>query len=144
MEATQNETPRLLGQLDLEMTLTKRLPPPVESSVLTQSTLVNGGSLKDDAFRPKSYAVTIEQGNFKEPFYIGFPDSDNTRFALRLLFDKSPYPPRSEWKKPEQGPDGGPFWHHTEFVSRVSSDLGGQRKAMNDVSGSSWDNCVIL
>lgn len=55
-----------------------------------------------------------------EPCYVGISSSNEPEFLLRLVFDKSPYPPRSEWKKPEGGPDGGQFWDHKEFVSRRS------------------------
>ena len=106
--------------------------------------MINELSLTDDAFRPKSYTVRIERGNFIEPCCIGYSSSESPRFALRLLFDKSPYPPRSEWKEPEGGPDGGQFWNHVEFVSRNSPDLIDKRKAMNDVSTGEWNNCIIL
>lgn len=135
---------RQLGQLDLEITLTKQLPEGTESSILSQSTMINGRALTDDAFLPKSFAVKIEQGNFIEPCVIGFPASDRPRFALRLLFDKSPYPPRSEWKQPEGGPDGGQFWDHREFVSRESPDLKKHGKAVTDSSASSgWRSCTV-
>lgn len=141
--AAQNKNPKLLGQLDLEITLTKRLPQRGESSILAKSTMINERSLTDDAFRPKSYTIRIEQGNFIEPCYIGYSSSDRPRFALCLLFDKSPYPPRSEWRKPEGGPDGGQFWDHVEFVSRTSPNLARQGRAMNDVSTSGWNGCVV-
>ncbi|KAI1496189.1 hypothetical protein F5X99DRAFT_83935 [Biscogniauxia marginata] len=143
--ATQNRSPQLLGQLDLEITLAKRLSQRVESFIMTKNTVINELSLTDDAFRPKSYTVRIEKGNFIEPCYIGCPSSssEKPRFALRLLFDKSPYPPRSEWRKPEGGPDGGRFWDHVEFVSRTSPDLAKQGRAMNDVSSGGWNGCVV-
>ncbi|KAI1771033.1 hypothetical protein F4818DRAFT_220235 [Hypoxylon cercidicola] len=141
--AAQNNRPQLLGQLDLEITLSKRLPTRVDTSILKEGTMVNEYSLTDDAFRPKSYTVRIEKGNFVEPCTIGYPKLDNLRFALRLLFDKSPYPPRSEWKTPEGGPDGGQFWDHVEFVARTSSDLAKQGRAMNETSVGGWSGCVV-
>lgn len=60
------------------------------------------------AFQPKQYSLRLEKGRFIEPFHkfqkkpyplfqpdpYGFaPD----RYAYRLLFDTSPYPPRDEW-----------------------------------------------
>ncbi|KAI0378645.1 hypothetical protein F5Y04DRAFT_261265 [Hypomontagnella monticulosa] len=135
---------QILGRLRLKLTLTKRLPQHAASSILSQSTLVNEFSLTDDAFLPKSYTIKIEKGNFIEPCCIGYPNSDRPRFSLRLLFDKSPYPPRSEWKKPEGGPDGGQFWDHVEFVSRSSFDLEKREIAMNDVSPGRWNECVVV
>jgi hypothetical protein len=144
--AQNNKGPQLLGQLRLEITLTKRLPQRVESSILSKSTIINERSLTDDAFRPKSFTVTLEKGNFIEPCYIGYlsASSDKPRFALQLLFDHSPYPPRCEWKKPEGGPDGGQFFHHKQFVSRLSPDLDKRAKPMNDTSaGGQSGGCVV-
>ncbi|KAI3320493.1 hypothetical protein HD806DRAFT_506601 [Xylariaceae sp. AK1471] len=139
-----NKHLQVLGQLHLEITLTKRLPQRVESSILSKSTIINEKSLTDGAFRPKSFTVTIEKGNFIEPCYVGYPSSDRPRFALRLLFDESPYPPRSEWKKPEGGPDGGQFFHHIQFVSRISPDLDNRTRAMNDASARGQNyGCVV-
>ncbi|KAI2631042.1 hypothetical protein GGR54DRAFT_182694 [Hypoxylon sp. NC1633] len=141
--ATQKNSPELLGQLDLEITLSKRLPNRVETSILKKSTIINEKSLTDDAFQPKSYTVRIERGNFVEPCTIGYPNSDKSRYAFRLLFDKSPYPPRSEWRAPEGGPEGGQFWDHVEFVGQVSPDLAKQGRAMNEASAGGWSECVV-
>lgn len=142
--STQDENPGLLGQLGLGITLAKRLPRRVESSILSESSIINELGLTDDAFRPKSYTVRIEQGNFIEPCYIGCPSLDRPRFALRLLFDKSPYPPRSEWRKPENGPDDSQFWHHKEFVSRSFWDPKKQERPENDISAWTRNNCLVL
>lgn len=144
-QARENNNAKLLGQLDLDMTLSKQLPKWTEGSTLKTSTMVNEHSLTDDAFRPKSYAVRIEKGNFVEPSSIGFlPNSDKPRFAIRLLFDKSPYPPRSEWKTPDGGPDTGEFWDHVEFVSRCSPDLLKEGKAMNELTTGGWYECIVV
>ncbi|OAQ61197.1 hypothetical protein VFPPC_02201 [Pochonia chlamydosporia 170] len=140
----QSKNPRHLGQLNLQITLTKRLPQRARDSILSKSTIINELSLKDDAFQPKFYAVTIEKGNFIEPCRIGFSSSTASRFALRLLFDTSPYPPRSEWKNPEGGPDGGQFWDHREFVSRPSTELEKQGRAMNETSPTITGSCAVL
>ncbi|KAI9770644.1 MAG: hypothetical protein M1839_003093 [Geoglossum umbratile] len=141
--ATRNKSPRLLGQLNLEITLAKRLPRRVQSSNLSKSTIINELGLIDDAFRPKSYTIRIEKGNFTEPCYIRFSSSHRPRFALRLVFDESPYPPRSEWREPEGGPDGGQFWDHKEFVGRSSPELEKQGRAMNDLPPAGWNTCAV-
>ncbi|KAI0107991.1 hypothetical protein F4776DRAFT_644322 [Hypoxylon sp. NC0597] len=142
--AIANKTgPQLLGKLTLEITLTKRLPQWVQSSNLSKSTMVNEYSLTGDAYRPKTFTVRMEKGNFMVPCFIGYSGSDKPRFALRLLFDKSPYSPRSEWKEPERGADGGQFWDHVEFVGRPSRDLEMQGRAMNDISSRGWNECVV-
>jgi hypothetical protein len=97
--------------------------------------IVNEGSLTDDAFRPKSFNVRIEQGNFATPAGIGsefsrlYPSPD-LRWAMRLIFDPSPYPPESEWKNSR----GNHFWDFKEFVGRLSDELEKQGRAMNDPS----------
>jgi hypothetical protein len=106
--------------------------------------MLNELGLTDDAFRPKSYTIRIEKGNFTEPCHVGYSSSYTPpRFALRLLFDKSPYPPRSEWRKPEGGPDSGQFWDHIEFVGRISPELEKQGRAMNDLPLAGWHSCAV-
>ncbi|OAA45598.1 hypothetical protein NOR_03387 [Metarhizium rileyi] len=113
----RSRAPVLVGQLELKITITKRLPARAQDSILSKCSTVNGFCLTDEAFRPKFFTVAIEKGTFTEPCRTGVSSSSTLpTFALRLLFDKSPYPPRAEWKSPETGPDGGRFWDHKEFV----------------------------
>jgi len=105
--------------------------------------MVNELGLKDDAFHPKSFTVSIENGSFKQPCFIGGDESMWSRYALRLFFDKSPYPPRCEWKEPEGGPDSGQFWDHKEFVGRSSPELSKKGRAMNDLPAAGWNFCVV-
>jgi hypothetical protein len=100
-------------------------------------------ALTDDAFRPEQYTIRIEKGNFIEPCYVGSSSSYRPRFALRLVFDKPPYPPRSKGRKPEQGPDDSQFWHHKEFVGRSSPELETQGRAMNDLPSAGWNACAV-
>jgi hypothetical protein len=105
-----HKSPHLLGQLNLEITLTKRLPPSARGGEMERNGMVNGGSLTDDAFRSKKFTVRIEQGKFVLPADIkNYPelpaivgDKSISRFlswTRRLVFDISPYPPESEWKE---------------------------------------------
>lgn len=136
--------PRLLGQLDIEMTLINQLPKCAEGTALSSRPNLNVETLIDDAFQPKSYTIRIEEGNFIEPCGAGYPNLEKQRFARRLLFDKSPYPPRSEWKNPDGGPDGGRFWEIKEFVAKESRDLRKQGRPMNDPSAAGWNRCGIM
>lgn len=68
----QRNSPRLLGQLVLEITLAKSLPEWVRDSILSKSTIINELGLTDDAFQPKLYTIRIEKGNFIEPWCVGF------------------------------------------------------------------------
>jgi hypothetical protein len=141
--ATRTRSPQLLGQLNLEITLTKRLAQGVDPSMIRKSTILNEHSLLDDAFRAKSFMVRIEKGNFTEPIWVGSKGSYRPRYALRLLFDKSPYPPPEEWKKPEGGPESNHFWDNVEFVGRRSPELDKKGIAMNDVDPAGWGSCVV-
>jgi len=139
--------PQLLGRLDLEITLTKKLARRARAHPWAEMHPENAanmnGFLADDACRPKSYAVRIERGNFIQPSYIGSQNLDIQRYSLRLLFDRSPYPPRSEWKDSQRGPDDGRFWEHVEFVGRAAPDSARRQIPMNDPSVSSWNSCAV-
>lgn len=107
----------MMGQLQIQMTLTKRLPKKAQSTILAQSTLVNEHSLTEEAYKRKSYIVRVEKGRFMEPCRVGYADDSAKNFDLRLVFDPSPYPPKSEWKSLERGVEDGQFWNHTQFVA---------------------------
>ncbi|RWA08862.1 hypothetical protein EKO27_g6228 [Xylaria grammica] len=137
--------PELLGQLDLEITLTRRLAArarrwaeehPSNAKHMNQS-------LADDAYRTKLYTIRVERGNFIEPCYVGYKNSDAKRYSFRLLFDKSPYPPRSEWLSPQGGPNDGCFWDHVEFVGRAAPDSARRQRPMNDPSISERNSCAV-
>jgi hypothetical protein len=113
---------RLLGQINLNITLTKRLPAWAQKSS-RKFPFANEGSLTDDAFQPKSFTVRIEEGDFEIPSKAWVPSKRahlssgklSLDYKRRLVFDKSPYPPKSEWKKGSHGKD---LWDFKEFVSK--------------------------
>ncbi|KAI0551594.1 hypothetical protein F4679DRAFT_538470 [Xylaria curta] len=140
-EDSRPNEPRLLGELELEITLTKRLPEWVPPQALKDYAKLNENNLHDDAFEPKLFKVRMEKGHFMEPAYLSSRGA--TRYSLRLMFDKSPYPVRSEWRQPEGGPDSNEFWNHKEFVGRKDPDLEKQGRAMNDTSPRRWDECIV-
>jgi hypothetical protein len=84
--------PCLLGQVNLNITLTKRLPPRARSR---KYSLANEACLIDDAFEPKSFKLRIEEGDFE----TRAGSQSKLLYKKRLVFDPSPYPPISEWKK---------------------------------------------
>ena len=130
-QTTQDhQSPHILGQLNLEITLTKRLPPFARKRH-EKNPLMNAG-LTDDAFQPKSFTVRIEQGNFSTPGRLllndrllketGHVSTDiDSTWTKRLVFNKSPYPPESEWKEDWKEdwklPDGENYWDFKEFVT---------------------------
>lgn len=131
--------PHLLGLLNIELILTTRRAGWFQEEKW-QSFPINEACLKDAAFRPKAYSIRLEQGSFAHPCQAGSQNDDDwpwmlTRFALRLVFDNSPYPPRSEWKKPDGGPDSLQFWNRKEFVAREIPQ--------KQVNSSQWSQCVV-
>jgi len=135
----RNKSGTLLGQLNIEITLTTRQPLWMKSN---RSTALNEKSLTDDAFLLKTYTVRLEKGNFISPGMTGVRYGPKgieknvfSRYVFRLLFDKSPYPPRSEWKHPRGGPDSNHFWERKEFVGRRSQELEEQAEK--------WNRCAI-
>jgi hypothetical protein len=85
-----------------------------------KNTMVNRGCLLDGAFQPKSFTVRIEQGNFAPPGHINDIFTRKKGYTKRLVFDKPPYPPESEWKeswREDWAVDKGHnWWDYNEFV----------------------------
>jgi len=136
-----NKGPSLIGQINLEITLLKRIPQDLQDYLIPVF-----NELEDDAFQSKVYSIEIEKGNFILPCLARSENEHrpNNRYALRLLFDKSPYPPRKDWMKPDYGPDGCGFWDREEFVGRSTPALDDKRRAMNDPApAGGWDSCAV-
>lgn len=84
--------------VDVEMTLTKRCLSDVFPDQVIEATLL------DAAFRPKTYNVELAKGRFAKADWLWWqgqcpPKHSETWFGLRIVFDKSPYPPLEEWIK---------------------------------------------
>jgi len=111
--------PHLISQFDIELTLTKRRIPKLGTAEM-HSYRINESLLTDDAFLPKTYTVRLEKGEFITSYDAMSTEEipNASTFALRLVFDKSPYPPRDEWKTPEGAPDAIKFWEWKEFCGR--------------------------
>ncbi|TVY89443.1 hypothetical protein LAWI1_G006582 [Lachnellula willkommii] len=137
---SNNNGPRFIGQIELEITLLNRIPQAVQA----YRPMPVFNELEDGAFQPRVYSIRIEKGNFMLPCFAGYDGLRlDTRYALRLLFDRSPYPPRKDWTKPEYGPDGCGFWDRKEFVGRITRGLDDKR-AMNDpAAAGGWSSCVV-
>jgi hypothetical protein len=67
-----DETPRLIAQLHLEIILTGKVPPDDKKKFVKQPT-INRDHLTDDAFRPKLFNVRIEDGCFATPVELSHP-----------------------------------------------------------------------
>lgn len=132
--------PHHISQFDIELTLAKRRIPRMRAPEM-QDRKINESLLTDDAFLPKTYTVRLEEGNFLTTFAQTLPKKQlvyTPRFALRLAFDKSPYPPRHEWKEPGIAEDAVKMWEFKDFYGRTSPELKKQwdRHAW-------WGNCVV-
>jgi hypothetical protein len=105
-----SENPRLLCQLNMVIALTKHLHTDPKKEVEIKNIHVT-----DDALRPKSFNVRLEQGNFPLPEDLSYNGPGvSTPYTKPLLFDHSPYPPESEWKESWlegwKEPEGHNYW----------------------------------
>lgn len=145
-------SPCLLGEFNIEITLTKRRSHWFRKNGLEKAK-INEHCLYDDAFRSRTYTIRLEQGNFGAPNFC--QDTPQERFTHRLVFDKSPYPPRREWKcdglegpdgrtGPDDGADGNRFWDRSVFVSRRSQELTDlRRRELEEKNKHWWTGCVV-
>ncbi|KAE8143868.1 hypothetical protein BDV38DRAFT_232145 [Aspergillus pseudotamarii] len=108
--------PSRLTQFNIEITLTKRRIAALGDAVNRR--IINEQLLTDAAFLPKEYTITLETGQFLCASDVGGRFGDSPRFGTRLSFDKSPYPPRQEWRETDGGVDANEFWEWREFCSR--------------------------
>lgn len=83
--------------LDVEITLTRRyLPKPSAEQDIEEV-------LHDAAFRPKTFKVELAKGRFALADWLWWegncspPKDSDSWFGLRIVFDRSPYPPLEEW-----------------------------------------------
>ncbi|PYI19615.1 hypothetical protein BO99DRAFT_432524 [Aspergillus violaceofuscus CBS 115571] len=86
--------------------------------------LLNEDCLTEQAFQPKTFKIRLEYGQFFhqwETQRTGVPDWSYP-YALRLVFDPSPYPPREEWTAAwgDAVLDYQRFWQRTEFCGHHS------------------------
>lgn len=82
-----------LAKIDIELTFTKRdVFMPWDPFRIRQD---SQEQLRDSAFQPKTYTIGLEKGIFRTPCYAIHPERYpyTDKYALRLVFDKSPYPP---------------------------------------------------
>ncbi|PYH92979.1 hypothetical protein BO71DRAFT_400135 [Aspergillus ellipticus CBS 707.79] len=100
------------------MTLTTRRPPETK-----YTGTLNEGWLIDETFRPKKYNIRLEQGRFLTQFDTMHNVRNGSQYALRLVFDPSPFPPDEEWNQKSFGPHAMKFWEWTEFNARRFPDI---------------------
>lgn len=81
---------------------------------------INESLLNDEAFLPRKYTFRLEKGEFIAPLeeYQNELKEYTARFALRLMFDKIPYPPRHGWNGRRSAPDDMGGWGLKVFCGR--------------------------
>lgn len=135
--------PQVLGKMNLEIKLNTSVaksykgPLPVWPSP-------NEHYLSEAAFQSRTFKITIEKGNFAPKLFVGFEGDYRHRYGLRLLFDRSPYPTREGFKRPDDGPVPGlnlEVWDMCVAKSLPQSETKG--KAMNDESPSFVIGCIV-
>ncbi|KAF2187200.1 hypothetical protein K469DRAFT_705758 [Zopfia rhizophila CBS 207.26] len=111
------EDSHIAAQFEVEITFLKR-----RATVLgpLEGYRINEALLKDQAFPPKRFAVSLEKDSYWLPAALRFLSIPAwvPRYVFCLLFDKSPYPPREEWKSTQGRPNANKFWELREFCSR--------------------------
>ncbi|KAI3324343.1 hypothetical protein HD806DRAFT_65943 [Xylariaceae sp. AK1471] len=117
--------------LSLKITLSKRRIPYLGDLPTSRIQKLNEDLLHDSAFLPRTYSVRLERGDFIPTADVRRTQpqralSDSTlRYALRLVFDPSPYPPAEAWKDPRGGPVAIKPWEFTEFCGRPCGTVAG-------------------
>lgn len=98
----------------------------------------------EDAYRPQTYTLRFESGRFALPFMVEhyhqtrFPG--HAEYALRLVFDKSPYRQKVQgncplsWKSSTEEV----IYYHAEYKEFVSHEIEGS-------GGSDWEigKCIV-
>lgn len=87
---------------------------------------MNESLLTDGAFLPKAYTTRLEKGSFLTTYDAILSEEEGQctpRFALRLEFDMSAFPPRHGWKEPDGASDAVRMWDWKSFYSRQLPEL---------------------
>ncbi|KAI0598769.1 hypothetical protein F4775DRAFT_554264 [Biscogniauxia sp. FL1348] len=106
----------LLAEYNLELTLTKRRIPSL-GNTSTEGAQINEAHLTDAAFVPKTYTIRLEKGRF--PVSRNVSVWANWWYGLRIVFDKSPFPPLEEWQgKATSTVEGNKFYDRVDFYDQ--------------------------
>lgn len=110
-----NETSTTPPQFELEITLLKDVP---IGSGLERDPGKNRRTLKDEAFLPKKFIVTLQKGEFWPPsvYEVASIPSWVTKCSEKITFDESPCASPEEWRRSFGEPGAPWFWDCKEFV----------------------------
>lgn len=138
-----SETPQVLGTLGLAITLQAGTVPAGHRDTKAREFFHsrNQASLSERAYRPRKFLVTIERGDFLSEECISPSGSAyyGGRYAMRIIFDQSPFPPFEAWTQPLPSHLWNVhWWHCKEFVGRKlppeEEDRLKGKRAMNDTA----------
>uniref|UniRef100_A0A0W0G9G6 Uncharacterized protein n=1 Tax=Moniliophthora roreri TaxID=221103 RepID=A0A0W0G9G6_MONRR len=113
------------NQLCIEMQLTETRVPPWDSPSFTGR--INEQVLTREAFVPKLYVITLERGTFLTSLDTQYKHKGGPEYSFQMTFDRSPYPPREEWREPEGGPETLKIWEKKTFCAGKIE--GGEKKS---------------
>lgn len=125
--------PQVLGKVKLQINLNTT----VAKSLIRQQPNwpLSNLYLCEAAFKPRTFTITIEKGNFAPKLSVGREGNFRLRYGLRLLFDKSPYPLREGFKTPDKPPVSTFNYDEMDmFVARLLPQSETKGEAMNDDS----------
>jgi hypothetical protein len=120
----ESQKPTLPVAFDIEIALTKHISPLRNGNEVDQYKYFTPEILK-----PRTFHVKLEEGHFPLPEDLEWNartgSSAETPYTRRLIFDKSPYPPLSEWKDPSwidmwkdwENPEAKNIWEKIEFAN---------------------------
>ncbi|RAH50925.1 uncharacterized protein BO95DRAFT_117239 [Aspergillus brunneoviolaceus CBS 621.78] len=113
----------LLGEFEIEIRLSKRQTP---GTYVPPGRRINEALLTDEAFEPKLFTVRLERGSFltQHDRAGDRQGGDASRWAMRLVFDKSPYPQPEEWKEMTSSLQAHKMWEWNEFCSHQLPEKG--------------------
>ncbi|KAI1502510.1 hypothetical protein F5X99DRAFT_378924 [Biscogniauxia marginata] len=110
MDASQDSS----AELHIELTITKRPSTSRIERLGADAYKFDDDFFSDEVFLPKSYTVRLEKGR------ISVNSSGYTWwYGLRLVFDKSPYPPPELWNKRRGAAEGNLFHERIDFYAEA-------------------------
>lgn len=112
---------------DIEITLTKRVMPEAKEYC---DEGFNEVHLTDAAFRARTYKVQLTKKIFATADLSMYelrsatpPPDKSSGYGMRIVFDKSPYPPAEEWRQDKGGKLSGiqerKFWEFRDFYQET-------------------------
>ncbi|PYH77497.1 hypothetical protein BO82DRAFT_358159 [Aspergillus uvarum CBS 121591] len=122
-QVASTNTDGLLSEFEIEIRLSQRQ---IAESYVPPGRRINEALLTDKAFEPKVFTIRLERGSFlTQHDRTGDRQcGDTSRWAMRLVFDRSPYPQPEEWKEMTSSLQAHKTWKWNEFCSHQLHEQG--------------------